>query len=167
MKYTFHKTLNNLQKQAVLKLWNQVYPVELGHKSLEEFETKFFKTINKEWHILLLDNKNNIKGWLVVFNRENERWFAILLNQAIHGNGYGSKLLDLAKENEQKLNGWVIDHNKAVKSDGTFYMSPIAFYLKNDFKILSDIRLELDIISAVKINWQKKGRSTERPLIES
>jgi hypothetical protein len=53
------------------------------------------------------------------------------------------------------LNGWVIDHNNDKRKDGLIYISPLKFYEKCGFEIQSDIRLELDNISAVKIKWTK------------
>lgn len=62
-------------------------------------------------------------------------------------------MLDKIKNNEKALNGWVIDHNNDKKKNGQHYISPLKFYEKCDFRVLSDIRLELDKISAVKIKW--------------
>ena len=61
----------------------------------------------------------------------------------------------MAKEKENSLNAWVIDHNRDLKANGDAYRSPLEFYLKNGFKLLSDIRLELTNISAVQVNWIK------------
>ena len=62
-------------------------------------------------------------------------------------------MLDEIKNNEPVLNGWVIDHNNDKKKNGQQYISPLKFYEKCGFGILSDVRLELDKISAVKIKW--------------
>ena len=64
-------------------------------------------------------------------------------------------MLDKLKENENTLNGWVIDHNSDKKLNGNFYQSPLEFYIKNGFETLSETRLELEIMSAVKIKWTK------------
>jgi len=105
-----------------------------------------------QYHILLLDD-TKIKGWYFNFIRENEKWFGMILDSDIQGKGFGTKVLNLAKEKESVLNGWVIDHNNDKKQNGEFYKSPLGFYQKNGFEVISNIRLELDKISAVKIKW--------------
>ncbi|MCK9481612.1 MAG: hypothetical protein M0R38_07625 [Bacteroidia bacterium] len=64
-------------------------------------------------------------------------------------------MLNELKSDENVLNGWVIDHNSDIKINGNFYQSPLNFYLKNEFEILNETRLELEIMSAVKIKWKK------------
>ena len=59
--------------------------------------------------------------------------------------GLGTKLLELLKEKENILNGWVIDHANYIKQNGEPYPSPLEFYIKNDFNVHSDIRLEIEI----------------------
>lgn len=54
-----------------------------------------------------------------------------------------------------KIIGWAIDHNLDNKVNGETYKSPLEFYVKNNFEILSKEQLELDTISAVKIQWKK------------
>lgn len=95
-------------------------------------------------------------GWALTFERENEKWFAIILSEKIKGKGLGRKMLNELKKEEQVLNGWVIDHNNDKKKNGQQYISPLKFYEKCGFIILSDVRLELDKISAVKIKWMKE-----------
>lgn len=72
----------------------------------------------------------------------------------MQGDGYGTRLLNLAKEKEPVLNGWVIDRNEGVKYNGKPYRSPLEFYLKNGFQTIPGIRLELATLSAVKIQWK-------------
>lgn len=62
-------------------------------------------------------------------------------------------MLNKLKEDEAVLNGWVIDHDSDKKLNGNYYKSPIEFYQKNGFEIIAETRLELDIMSAVKIKW--------------
>ena len=70
----------------------------------------------------------------------------------LHGKGCVRKVLNELKQHENKLNGWIIDHNNDRKLNGNFYKSRLEFYVKNDFEVLSEIRLELKIMSAVKSN---------------
>ena len=85
-----------------------------------------------------------------------KKWFAIILSEKIKGKGFGRKMLDVLKQNETVLNGWVIEHNNDQKIIGKYYLSPLQFYGKCGFEILTTERLELDKISAVKIKWIKK-----------
>ena len=148
-------SLSTSEKQEILVLWNNEYPEKLSYNSLEEFDT-YLKKLSEQSHILLKDKDKIIRGWYFDFMRDNEKWFAIILDSKVHGKGIGTKMLALAKQKEKELNGWVIDHNGAKKQNGTPYSSPLNFYLKNGFKKLDNERLELEKISAVKIKWKKQ-----------
>lgn len=154
MKFIKTNILNDTQKTQIIELWNNEYPKKLRHESFESFES-YLKNLKEQNHILLIDNENFVKGWYADFIRENEKWFAMIINSEFQGKGFGTKLLNKAKSEENELNGWVIDHHKYVKQNGAFYLSPIEFYKKNEFKIINNVRLELEFISAVKIKWQK------------
>lgn len=140
------------EKQAVFKLWNQEYPKRLNYLKIEEFEN-YLAGLENPHHILVKDEHKDILGWFVDFKRENEIWFAMILDASIHGKGIGSNLLEKAKKKNAILNGWVIDSSEYLKKDDFIYRSPLEFYLKNDFKILKETRLESPRISAVKIKW--------------
>lgn len=153
MKITTTNHLYTEQKQQILQLWNNEYPEKLAYKSIESFEN-YLEKLNEVNHFLLTDDEK-IHGWAITFMRDDETWFAIILSGNIHGEGWGTKILNQLKQNKTELNGWVIDHSNDRKLNGSFYKSPLEFYLKNEFKVLSDIRLELEIMSAVKIKWTK------------
>ncbi|ESU28770.1 hypothetical protein FLJC2902T_13660 [Flavobacterium limnosediminis JC2902] len=146
--------LTEEQKLQLFDLWNEEYPVKLNYPSLSDFENYLDKLDNKT-HFLLTDENQQILGWALLFERENEIWFAIIIDASLQGKGFGSKLLERLKSKTDTLNGWVIDHNNDKKNDGSAYKSPINFYIRNQFKTNNTIRLELDIISAVKIEWTK------------
>ncbi|QLC65679.1 GNAT family N-acetyltransferase [Flavobacterium sp. LPB0248] len=146
--------LNEQAKKQVLDLWNREYPEKLSYNSLTEFDN-YLQNLNNLKHFLLTSDIGLILGWALTFDRDNEKWFAIILSEKIKGNGLGRKMLDKIKNTELVLNGWVIDHNKDKKKNGQEYISPLKFYEKCGFRILKDVRLELDKISAVKIKWQK------------
>lgn len=148
------KSLNERQKQAALKLWNTEYPSELAHASYFVFEN-YLNKLGDVVHYLVLDNNGNNLAWAFVFDRDEERWFGIISDASIHGQGIGKKLMHQLQYDELELNGWVIDHNKSLKSNGSLYVSPLPFYQKIQFQVLTDIRLELPQISAVKIRWTK------------
>ena len=142
------------QKDSLMQLWNNEYPAKLNLKTIEDFEL-YLNGLSKIKHYLLLDDSDEIQGWTFTFLRENENWFAIILNNEIHGKGIGSLLMNEIKKNNTSLNGWVIDQENEIKHNATFYKSPLQFYIKNDFIICSEIRIENEKLSAVKINWKR------------
>ncbi|TVZ26112.1 acetyltransferase (GNAT) family protein [Gillisia sp. Hel_I_86] len=144
--------LNSQEKQAVFKLWNQEYPKSLGYSKLEEFDS-YLHGLSELHHVLVKDGFGNIVAWYSGFKREDGIWFAMILNASIQGKGIGTKLLEMAKQSNPLLNGWLIDHTNYLKNDGSIYRSPLKFYLRNDFFVLKQERLELPTISAVKIRW--------------
>lgn len=154
MKITNTHQLNQEQKEQILQLWNNEYPEKLAYKSIDGFEN-YLEKLNKVNHFLLLNDNEKIQGWAITFERENETWFAIILSENLHGKGWGRKVLNELKQHKNELNGWVIDNSNDKKLNGNFYKSPLEFYIKNEFEVLSEIRLELEIMSAVKIKWKK------------
>ncbi|KQB41297.1 hypothetical protein [Flavobacterium aquidurense] len=86
--------------------------------------------------------------------REDENWFAIILDHQIQGKGNGSLLMNEIKSKNDCLNGWVVDHENEVKQNGDLYKSPMPFYIKNGFTIIAEKRIENEKMSAVKINWK-------------
>lgn len=154
MKIIETPNLNNKQKESVFNLWNNEYPANLAYNKLENFDA-YLNNLTQQNHYLIIDNYENIKGWAFVFNREKEKWFAIIISEDFQGKGIGTLLLNKLKENYNELNGWVIDHERDKKSNGKIYKSPIDFYKKNKFEIIYKTRLELEKISAVKINWKE------------
>lgn len=145
--------LSKTDKEEILHLWNNEYPEKLNYQSLEEFE-KYLGDLTEQSHILIKSENQSIISWYFDFVREKEKWFAIIIDSKYHGKGLGTKLLNLGKEKEWELNGWVIDKQDSKMKNGEMYKSPSSFYLKNGFEKLDD-RLELEKISAVKIKWNK------------
>lgn len=157
MDVTETKTLNERQKCEIIELWNSEYPKALSHRSLAEFD-QYLDALSDKNHLLLLDENEAVKGWLVYFIREDEQCFAMLLDSSMHGQGWGSKLLNQAKELNLELNGWVIDKDSEPKQNGENYKSPIGFYRKNGFEIRTDIPLKKKNINGIKVIW----RSTKK-----
>jgi hypothetical protein len=151
-KITKTTELNEQEKQKVLDLWNNEYPEKLSYNSLGEFD-HYLQNLNNINHFLLTINVDIILGWALTFDRDNEKWFAIILSEKAQGKGLGRKMLDELKQVEPILNGWVIDHTNDKKKNELTYVSPLKFYEKCGFEILTDNRLEIDKISAVKIKW--------------
>lgn len=146
--------LSDKQKEEIFELWNNEYPEKLSYNSVKDFEN-YLKNLTNQHHYLLLNENKQINGWAITFIRDNEKWFAIIISEKFHGKGEGTKLLNKLKDEENTLNGWVIDHNLDKKLSGKIYQSPLEFYTKNGFKTFNEIRLELEVISAVKIKWTK------------
>ena len=149
------QTLTKPQKTAALKLWNGEYPEQLKCETPAAFD-QYLSTLTNVHHCLLTIKSGTIAGWAFKFIRNDEWWFVIILDGSVHLKGFGSLLLTQLKEKETVLNGWVVDHNEYLKSNGQSYRSPVDFYLKNGFKIITDIRLELPHLSGVKITWKKE-----------
>ena len=145
--------LNAKQKESVCQLWNAEYPQKLAYDTIAQFDA-YLDNLTDTKHYLLA-NDVCILGWAIAFSREAERWFAILLDSSLQKKGYGTLLLDKLKEYERALNGWVIDHDRDVKQNGELYTSPLVFYQKNGFTVCPEIRFEIEVLSAVKITWQR------------
>ena len=155
MKFSKTIALSKSSKTQILELWNNEFPEKLNYQTLADLDN-YLSNLDDQSHILMKDNRQKIKGWYFDFIRDNERWFAIILDSKMSGKGFGTQLLNLGKEKEAVLNGWVIDHDNDKKRNGDTYTSPLNFYLKNGFELLANNRLELDKLSAVKIRWKKE-----------
>lgn len=140
------------QKEEIYSLWNEEYPEKLAYRSPEGFDD-YLHGVHQKFHLLLLDDYQQIAGWFFLFERAGEHWFAMILSGRIQGKGYGTQLLDLAKSKKGQLNGWVTDHNDDYKLNGDVYRSPVDFYLKNGFQLLPEERFESAKLSAVKMVW--------------
>ncbi|MDB5261071.1 MAG: hypothetical protein JWQ14_352 [Adhaeribacter sp.] len=147
--------LSEAQKKDILSLWNQEYPVKLNFIRFADFED-YLHNLKRQKHYLMRNEAGEMQGWGFVFERDAEKWFALILAGKRQGVGYGTQLLTKLKEQEKKLSGWVIDHNRDTKLCGEYYKSPLGFYLKNGFISYPEIRLETETISAVKIEWTLK-----------
>lgn len=154
MKFQQTTTLSHIQKKDTLTLWNKVSPADVSHESIEVFDN-YLESLNDVIYTLVLDDESRVVGWFADFDRDQERWFAMLLDRSIHGKGIGSELLAHAKSRYKALNGWVIDHDNDKTLNGDPYISPVNFYLKNGLEMISNNRLELEYLSCVKMRWCK------------
>lgn len=154
MKIIRKEILSEEEKEVLRKLWNEEYPARLNCKTIEDFEF-YLSGLSDTKHYLLFDELDKINGWAFTFLRENENWFAIILNHQIQGKGIGSLLINELKRNNTSLNGWVTDHENEIKQNKKYYKSPMPFYIKNGFEILTEIRIENEKLSGVKINWKR------------
>ncbi len=154
MKIISLKELSKAQSEAIFHLWNNEYPRQLAHTTIEQ-QNAYLDRLEDKTHFLLLNNHNEISGWGLVFSRDGEKWFAMMISEKFQRQGFGTKLLTELKKGHQKLNGWVIEQNDYTKICGEKYTSPINFYLQNNFKLLKDIRFDSEQISVVKIQWTR------------
>ena len=99
MEFIKLKELSKINKEEVLNLWNNEYPEKLSYKTLQDFEN-YLENLTEQSHILMINNNEEIKGWYFDFIRENEKWFAIILDSKLHGKGLGTRILNIAKEKE-------------------------------------------------------------------
>lgn len=146
------QSLDSLQKLTVFELWNNEYPLQLVHERITDFENYLSHLIATK-HYLLYDENEAIIGWGIIFLRDSEQWFALLIDTRFQGMGLGTFLLNELKKTQPVLNGWVIDHENDLKQNGKPYLSPLAFYKKNNFEVLGNFRIENEKLSAVKIKW--------------
>ncbi|WP_121812226.1 hypothetical protein [Mucilaginibacter kameinonensis] len=157
MKIIVQESLNVKQIEAAFRLWNNEYPEKLKFDKMEGFND-YLNNLDAKKHFLLIDGEESIVGWSATFLRDNEKWFAIILNSNIHGKSYGTSILNEIKKHETQLAGWVIDKEGVLRADGRKYRSPLQFYIKNGFNVLTGYRMESEKISAVKITWQLNSR---------
>ena len=143
------------EKKTIYRLWNEEYPRQLMYTAAGELDT-YLDNLTDQRHYFAVDTNEHIIGWAFTFERSAEKWFAIIVASSDHEKGVGSLLLNALKQNETMLNGWVTDHDRYLKQDGSPYPSPLAFYLKNGFTVCEGIRLEIEKLSAAKITWSAK-----------
>lgn len=136
----------------LLRLWNQEYPARLSMPHVAALGA-YLAPLGNPRHLLLHDGEGHIHGWAWAFDRDGQRWFAVILATALHGQGLGRQLMQQLQRKEHTLNGWVTDHNNDTRHDGTPYPSPLGFYLRCGFTVLHGQRLGNDKISAVKVTW--------------
>lgn len=148
------ESLNAEQKIDLFEIWNNEYPVKLVYNSFSDFE-HYLHQINLNRIYLLMNEDKQIAGWAYTFLIDQEVWFSILIERAQQEKGHGTAMLRILKELEPSLTRWVIDHDMEHRKDGTRYHSPMRYYLKKGFDVIRDQRLEIGLISAVKIKWVK------------
>jgi GNAT superfamily N-acetyltransferase len=131
--------------------------MSLAQPDINAFD-QYLHTLSQINHILLTGTYGNVQGWLICFIRDGEQCFVMLLDASLQGQGWGSKMINLAKERHSELNGWVIDNDNEPRQNGKSYRSPIGFYRKCGFEIRNDIRIEKKKISGIKVIW-KMGKT--------
>lgn len=147
------KELTLSQSEQINQLWNDEYPINLK----DRFPILLVDTDNHN-HYVIEDDQKNVIAWAVDFEKEKQIRFSIIVSSTHKGKGLGAILIDKLKEQNNEFYGWVIDHNNDLKNNGEVYQSPLQFYLKHDFEVLNDIRLDTEMIKAVMIKWSSDRR---------
>jgi len=143
--------LTDVVRQQLYQLWNTEYPVQLVYESITDFHC-YLNGLQEPQHYLLYAADGNIAGWAFTFLRDGARWFGIIVAGKWQGRCIGKRLIMCLKNDNTELYGWVTDHDRYLKQDGTPYRSPVAFYEKLGFKVCKE-RLNIPHLSAVKIVW--------------
>lgn len=151
MRFSEKKVLSQIEKEQIRSIWNKEYPVSISHPTLESFEN-YLTSLQNTVHYLIIENEL-ICGWGLTFDREHERWFALIIDRNLQGKGLGKDLIHQMKLKENSLNGWVVIENDSPRLDGSPYPLPIDFYLKNGFQ-KTTIVLESAIFTTQKIIWK-------------
>ncbi len=156
MQQKLYTRLSSQQLSQLTELWNQEYPAQLQHRDPLSLKS-YLHTLPHPEHILLLEN-GVICGWLFTFDREEDRWFGMMVRREQQGKGLGRQLLEEAMKREPHLNGWAVDVAGYQKADGSAYSSPLPFYLRMGFKVIPGERFETEALSTVKIVWSRSDQ---------
>ncbi|HEV8504498.1 MAG TPA: hypothetical protein VGQ53_03830 [Chitinophagaceae bacterium] len=81
--------LSITQMEGVIKIWNSEYPKTLMHKTVSSFDD-YLNKLKDKTHFLISDDPENILGWAILFERDNARWFALLIDKILQGKGHGT-----------------------------------------------------------------------------
>lgn len=146
-----HQTgfLSAKQFSEINALWNEEYPLQLKDRLALLLEDN-----TKTMHFYLLNEFEQIIAWSVLFEKEQDLRFSILVSRIHQNLGLGSILLSQMKKEDLAFSGWVIDHDLDLLSDGKNYLSPLNFYLKNGFSIDESCRLNNEMIKAVLVRYK-------------
>lgn len=148
MRITKTKILSQLQTEQINALWDNEFPAKLnGRFPLLLNDATSFD------HYIIEDDAQNIKAWAVIFEKDQQIRFSLIVAENQQRNGLGGLLIERLKTDYQEFYGWVIDHNDDLKTNGEHYLSPLPFYLKHGFEILNDQRIDSPMIKAVLIKW--------------
>ncbi len=140
------KALTADQSQQIDTLWNEEYPLSLNNRFGILLDGATWFT-----HYIISDEEERIKAWSVIFEKDGEIRFSIIVNSRYQKQGLGKALIEKLKDEHGVFYGWVIDNDSAQKQDGTFYVSPLKFYQQLGFEVLTNERIDSDMLRAVKI----------------
>ncbi len=154
------ESLSASQEAALLQLWNEEFIAGIAHPDLASLRSFLAGLQNTRFFFLTRQTDGSIGGIAFSFDRNGARWFSIVLSNAAQGKGFGKALMRSLQDSEPELNGWVIDRDSFLKTNGLAYPSPLAFYERLGFIALPDERLDTEKISAVRIRWVEPGAAS-------
>jgi GNAT superfamily N-acetyltransferase len=146
MKIHRSATLSAKHDAEINALWNTEYPQKLT----DRFALLLVDT-TLVIHFYVLNQQDEIIAWSVLFEKDNDLRFSIIVSSNYKQKGLGTALLTEMKKEGRAFSGWVIDHNHDLKANGSNYLSPLSFYVKNGFTIDQSMRLDNEIIKAVLV----------------
>ncbi len=144
---TTTKCLTNNQLQQINDLWDAEYQQTLNGRF-----PKLLDGVDDYCHYVI-EQEGRVAAWAVHFWKDNERRFSIIVDATHQGSGMGKALMDRLKCDLTEFYGWVVDNNSHLKADGTYYRSPLQFYIKQGFEVLNDQRIDNELLNAVKVRW--------------
>jgi len=97
-----------------------------------------------------------LQAWLCSFDRNDSRWFVMIIDTRFQGNGLGTALLTTAMSKEEALNGWVVEHDNYRLQDRSTYRSPLGFYLKLGFHLQPN-RFDDGELQAIQLLWRRES----------
>ena len=148
-----NESLRQEDKETIFHLWNNGYPSELAYHDISGLES-YLKGVDEALHYFL--HHEGFYAWSMVFKRDGEYWFAIIVDAHIQKKGIGKSLLNFIKKEHPVLNGWVIESNAHQTKSGQPYISPLQFYVQDGFDVIQDVHLNLPQFSAVKITCRSE-----------
>lgn len=140
------KDLTAIQFKQINQLWDEEFPLNLKGRFRILLEG-----VEKYTHYLVVNQFGNIIAWAVAFEKDSEMRFSLIVGINQQRKGLGSILIECLKEDLDDFYGWVIDHNNDNKENGEIYQSPLHFYKKHGFEVLNYVRIDTEILQAVKI----------------
>jgi len=143
-------TLTPAQFGQINTLWNEEYP-----EKLKDRFALLLEGVDNYTHYMISDNENRLAAWAVLFHKEEPR-FCIIVSRHHQGSGLGRQLITRLQQEQSELYGWMIDHNNDRKADGSTYHAPVSFYLKLGFRVYHDVRIDNELVSAVRIGWRRE-----------
>ncbi len=146
------------QQREALNLWNEEYPAAFAYASEHDFDA-YLATQADALHLAATNARGELIGWAFTFTRQGERWFGIMVSRALQRTGLGTQLLQMLKENEPVLHGWVADQEGMKTLQGSTYRSPWPFYQRNGFTADAGTGV-LSGVTVRRITWARSETIT-------
>ena len=109
------------QIRDIIGIWNNEHPSNICFESIDSFK-EYLDTLSNIRYYLIYE-EDYLIGMYFDFDRDDERWFSISVSSSHQGKGIGRKLIEVGKESNQELNGWVVLEAEFKKRNGDLYNS--------------------------------------------